>query len=116
MSSNEQIIRQQINTTLTIDQPYYCPSNVFRSVQTDINEFPYQRYYRGKPDVYYPIVWEREAGYQRIKSSPSCQPRPGPETDLTNLCFQIPCSTVLPCNPQTKAVLSNQNNCVYISP
>lgn len=116
MSSNEEIIRRQIQLKTDPNMPYYCPSSVFWNVQTDVNEFPYQRFYRGKPDVSHPVVWGREAGYQKIVSSPSFIPRPQAEKGLTNLCFQMPCSTVLPCNPTNASTLKNKEFCVYISP
>jgi hypothetical protein len=114
---NSQIIQQQIQNKIHSDNAYYCPSEIFREIQTDINEFPYRRYFRGEIDASNPIVWDREPGYQRILTSPQFNARPTETSSLTDLCFQIPCSTILPCNANKyKSSLQNNRMCVYISP
>jgi hypothetical protein len=117
MSSNEDRIRQQIYNKIHSSGAYYCPTDMFYGVETDINEFPYRRYFRGERNSAHPIVWGREPGYQKIVSSPGYVPRPPPFSGLTDLCFQIPCSTILPCNKKNyDSNLDNTNTCVFISP
>lgn len=105
--SNEEILQKQIHMKTNMDMPYFCPNTIYRQIKTDINEFPYRRFFRGKVNVSYPSIYGRDAGYSPIENSPAFVSRPPPETNLTNLCFQLPCSTVLPCNNQ---------DCVFISP
>ena len=109
---NPEIIQQQIQQKMGAD-PYFCPTSVFTSVRSDLDEFPYRRFFRGQANRLYPTVWDRGAGYSKIIASPIEKPKPS--TGLTDLCFQIPCSTVLPCH-NTKIQLSNSTNAVYYSP
>lgn len=114
---NIRIIRAQIaqkqHTT-----PYVCPTSVFRTVRTDIETFPYQRSFRGQIDASHAVVWGREAGYSPIITdipSPPLGNAP-PVTELSTLCFQYPCSTILPCNPVNPRVFAPTDQCIYISP
>lgn len=114
MSRNEDKIREQIYRKKDLDSAYYCPSTIYRDIRTDMNEFPYRRFFRGKANATYPSVYGRDAGYSPIENSPAYAPRPLPETGLTDLCFQLPCSTILPCyGPH---FLPNTRDCVFISP
>ena len=113
--SNAQMIHEQIRRK-NMYVPYVCPSSVFRRVETDINEWPYGRQFRGRIDSTIPIVWGREAGYAAWATSTASFPRPSPSETLTGLCFQIPCSTILPCNPLNPKPLATTDTCVYTSP
>ena len=110
----QQSIEQQIQNKLLCDsKPFFPDPSTIYSTPTDMNEFPYRRFFRGNFESSYPIVYERTAGYapiiQTIKPSP-------PATLIHSTgCFQTPCSTVLPCNPQ-KTHLSPSSGCVRISP
>lgn len=80
--------------------PYYATSNTTLQVLTDIDHFPYNRYFRGVPEYPEPVVMEREAGWRdlhnrcyRLSKPPEMEPYP-------QHCFQMPCSTVYPCYPQ----------------
>lgn len=112
---NEEIIKRQIEEKKG-SLPYFCPTQVFKAVKSDLDEFPYRRSFRGQADKLYPTVWDRGAGYSQVISSPGFAERPKPSSGLTNLCFQIPCSTVLPCRGNKDLVLQNTNNAVYYSP
>jgi hypothetical protein len=89
------------------ENPYFPnPENIYQ-VKTDITQWPYQRYFRGKPSSDYPRVWDREAGYNHISSPtliPSYRPQPLPTKPLV---FQPACSTIFPIN---------KNKCIYFSP
>lgn len=121
MSGNEEFIRSEINRKMRSEGPYFAPTAMFYGITTDIDEFPYRRYFRGRSDSSAPIVWDREPGYQAIVRTPGTvrmsdrQHGPPP---LTDLCFQIPCSTILPCHKKRYAssTLANDGGCVYISP
>ena len=107
MSSNEEIIKKQIAAKMNLDAPYFCPTFVFRGVQTDIHEFPYKRFFRGRPDASHPTVWDREAGYQEIQAKAPPKQIPRSQSLTTDLTFQYPCSTVWP---------ARKTECVYYSP
>jgi hypothetical protein len=112
------IVKKQIEEMIHTDGPYFPPpADIYRTV-TDINEWPYPRMFRGDPRSSEPIIWDREAGYQKIihpvETPSSWQPPFLPNTP--NLCFQIPCSTILPCKSQENTFQSPTNQCVYRSP
>jgi len=95
------------------------PQDNLYLVKTDINEFPYPRFFRGSASSTSPIFWEREAGYCPIVS-------PIKDTPIYDLgqneyispCFQLPCSTILPCKASNKKRYfeQNTNQCIYHSP
>ena len=97
-SSNIDFVRSQIerkNNLSTPAYPTYC--SVSHAV-TDMDHFPYQRFYRGEITSSEPIVMEREAGFREIKNyayNPNILLQPGPKPEI---CFQPPCSTIYPCN------------------
>ena len=117
MSTNQDIIRQQILHKIS-PYPYFPPTQQIFDVKTDVNSQPYHRFFRGRPDSDHPIVWEREAGYARIQSQTTTPPPAALVENNTGMCFQIPCSTVLPCRTTGKntCALPNTNDCVYTSP
>ena len=109
-------IQKQIEECINSDGGYFPRPQEIYKVQTDINVFPYNRFFRGRPDSSEPIIWEREAGFQEIlpqtfeKSNVFFENQPQRDT-----CFQIPCSTILPCNGIT-TFKNNTTSCVYKSP
>lgn len=109
------IIEKQIQESIQSTSGYFPPSQEIYKVQTDINVWPYNRYFRGSSSSDNPIIWEREAGYQEIlpqkpiQSILTFQKEPS-----LNTCFQMPCSTTLPC--QSNNFKPNRKSCIYISP
>jgi len=114
--NNRQIIEEQILKKTTSPSVYYPSSQDIYRVRTDMNEFPYRRFFRGRPTVSYPIVWEREAGYSPIVSVKSIPKHYVPEATSGGVCFQTPCTTILPCRSKQSVFSSNQDACVYTSP
>lgn len=72
---------------------------------TDMDHFPYQRFYRGQATSLLPIVLEREAGFHiRPTVPPTYYPLVAGSSvyapDAASLyCFQYPCGTIFPCYP-----------------
>lgn len=97
--NNVSNVRKEIDRKLK-SIPYYATQNVTASIVTDMDSFPYTRYYRGVYNSPKPTVFEREAGwrvrndgcYSVITEKENC-PYP-------NHCFEAPCSTVWPCYPE----------------
>lgn len=99
--NNIQAVRNQIQHKLNYNRPYYASLNNTQVVLNDMDNFPYNRFFRGVYHESNPIIFEREAGWRRRKDN--CyrdivvsQPCP------TNYCWQYPCSTVFPCNGNSK--------------
>jgi|TARA_B100001248_G_scaffold257737_1_gene240760 hypothetical protein len=111
------IIQKQINESLSSESAYFPKPNQIFQVQTDINQWPYQRYFRGEASSFEPIVWEREAGFQEILVQSSVPSIIGFQNEIeTSTCFQIPCSTTLPCYTKGNVYKSNGGYCVFSSP
>jgi hypothetical protein len=114
---NRTIIQNEINRKKYSNGPYYPNNNLIYSVRTDVNEFPYKRFFRGKMNDLNPNVWEREAGYSPIISKIDTINKVDQSLLLgPNTCFQVPCSTIFPCNIQPSNFQSNNESKVYVSP
>ena len=80
-------------------RPYMATESDTSIVLTDMDHFPYTRFFRGVPGSYKPIVQDRQAGWRpRQDACYDKKPnfhRPSP---LSNFCFENPCTTTYPCH------------------
>ena len=113
-------VRNQIQQKLDYSQAYYGRNNTVKGMITDMDNFPYIRFFRGEYNKEYPIVFNREAGYRPLENqcyAPVLAYTPNP---YINFCWQTPCSTVYPCRPppvdQASLNILNNRNCVPLSP
>ena len=96
--NNVSSVREQIHLKQG-SKPFFGTSTDTKTVMTDMDHFPYTRFFRG---VYYssdPIAIEREAGWRPTKYScyrPTAFSR---SMSYPNHCFESACSTVYPCYP-----------------
>lgn len=110
--SNIEEVRKQITLKKGV-LPFYGTANYAESTVTDMDNFPYNRFYRG---VYYssdPIVFDREAGWRSTYNK--CYKQTCYNTvQKPNICWQNACSTVLPCFPpkQEAAYLNTTTGCI----
>jgi hypothetical protein len=89
-------------------EPYRANDKTVTHIVTDMDHHPYTRWFRG---VYYhpqPIVFEREAGWRRVKND--CY---NVHTDMTgnedpSHCFETSCSTTRPCFLQNSTNFSEK--------
>jgi len=77
-------------------QPYQPDAGVIRGCVTDMDHFPYTRFYRGEYQSDEPVIYGRETGYHPV--GPVMRQNeivlsPEPDWDIY---FQNPCSTLLP--------------------
>jgi len=110
--------KTKISSTCPLPCPYgtaqLTPASAIFQHQTDINEFPYPRFYRGQALNPKPIVWEREAGISTLLK-PSPLVYSSPSVDASSLyCFEAPCNTTFPCTSRKR--YSMPTNPVEISP
>jgi hypothetical protein len=94
------------------DIPYITqsPSNISDLVTTDHDNFPYNRYYRGKFCSDTPITSDRQAGYRPvINSCYKVQCDENAKDTRRELCWEAPCSTVYPCYPSYITKYSDKN-------
>jgi hypothetical protein len=57
-------VRECIAKKNNYSKPYYCRQGEAMNVVTDMDHFPYSRYYRGIYSNPNPIVMDREAGWR----------------------------------------------------
>lgn len=94
--------------------PYLANNNSVRRIVTDMDHQPYQRFFRG---VYYypdPIIFEREAGYRPINDRCYKNISENVPEEQPDHCFEVPCSTILPCRPNSKEKIDTiiNNECI----
>ena len=80
--------------------PYYSTMNDVESVITDMDHFPYTRFYRGVYNSSDPVVFEREAGWRPTRDFCYEGGKCVEKGYYPNHCFEAACSTVFPCYPQ----------------
>jgi len=96
--NNRDIIQFQINQKTQYDVPFYATKELAQSTITDMDEFPYKRFFRGEYANPCPVVFEREAGWRPLHNA--CYQKIGhPQLCDPHYCWQFPCSTVWPCRP-----------------
>ena len=94
--SNVDAVRSQIGSKLNYNVPYYATMPSAGSVLTDMDQFPYKRFFRG---VYYedtPTVFEREAGWRPRKDECYVE-LVVPDIKRAHYCWEYPCTTCKPC-------------------
>lgn len=112
-----EINRQYVSSQIQLKNSYH-PYHYYgndKKIITDMDHFPYTRFYRGIYNESVPIIWEREAGYHKLENR-NYEYTPIFSIQKPQNCFQLPCSTILPCQPSSKPSLSMNNDSVNISP
>lgn len=86
--------------------PYYSSGP---SVQTDMDIFPYTRFYRGGTGDL-PHIMDREAGWKKIRNECYDVPVVSQNKEYyPNHCFQSAPSTTYPCYPETLRKYSDKD-------
>ncbi len=112
---NQEWIAKQIYLKNMYAYPYESLGSDVKHVVTDVDHFPYTRFYRGVYNDTRPHVWEREAGYHTLENArykDNLLYMTTPHESPT----QIPCSTILPRKLCPKQRLSNTNECINSPP
>jgi hypothetical protein len=91
--NNQNVIDLLIKNKVKYDKAYYSTTETPTLVTTDMDRFPYPRWFRGMPDSYKPVIVEREAGYHMIIKEKKEAKEKG---EYPKHVFASPCSTVLP--------------------
>ncbi len=89
--------------------PYLSTLEDAKTVITDMDHFPYTRFYRGSYLSSMPSVFEREAGWRPIHNKCYSINLPKPIAPYPNHCFQMPCSTEMPCYPQLNERIADRD-------
>lgn len=115
MSENKRIVQREILEKINSQSTYIPGAETIFRVKTDVNIFPYNRFFRGDRFSSTPRIWDREAGWSPLIETIEEDYRANMSLlGDAGACFQIPCSTILPCttNQYQPSTLSK----VYISP
>jgi hypothetical protein len=81
-------------------KPFLATLEDTTSVMTDMDHFPYTRFFRGRADSTCPIVFEREAGWRPLENACYEFNRPPCKTKPPKYCWESACSVVYPCVPE----------------
>jgi hypothetical protein len=87
-----QMIRQKIN----YNAPFYATRENAQCVVTDMDHFPYKRFFRGVYNDSSPHIFEREAGF-RVRQDDCYKLITTPVVNPVEFCWEFPCSNVKPC-------------------
>jgi len=120
---DEALFRNIANKKSSATGPRQATLQQARLVETDMDVWPYNRFFRGNVNSTEPIVWDREAGFRSIQPFIQNAMPPGtvpmspyiPSVTKGMYCFQPPCSTIFPCNVNVVGSIMPQK-CVNISP
>lgn len=66
---NEKILRHHIMNKINYNKAYFPDTDLMYDTLTDMDHFPYTRWYRGKYYMSDPQVHDREAGYRPINNN-----------------------------------------------
>ena len=110
-SNTVDFVQQQIKLKNS-STPYYADRKIVDNAITDMDVFPYPRFFRGKPTDPNPNVMEREAGFRnryQAGYTPQINLPPAPKP---NVCFEPACSTIFPClgNSEQNILKIERNN------
>lgn len=92
-------VRKQIQLKQS-DKPFYGNANMATSVVTDMDNFPYNRFFRGVYNSSDPVVFEREAGWRPVQNNCYSTNIIKQKEPYPNHCWESSCSTVYPCYPE----------------
>ena len=87
------------------DRPYY---SLGPKVITDMDTFPYPRFYRGRYESSRPIIIDREAGWRKRCDINYVYTPTHVEIPYPNHCFQAATTTVYPCKPEYERKYSDK--------
>lgn len=91
-------LKYQIAQKTKYGKSFYATNQTVGKTITDMDNFPYQRFYRGEYQSNQPIIFDREAGYRHVSNS--CYSTvPSYSVEYPNYCFESACSTIYPCVP-----------------
>lgn len=76
-------------------EPMRVYPNDVKEVPTEVNHFPYMKFYRGQYLETVPHIFNRDAGYAKPTQLQYFIP-PAVGIQEREVAFQIPCSTILP--------------------
>lgn len=93
---NIQSVAEHIQKKQNVTCPFYATRHDAQSVLTDMDHFPYRRFYRGAYNDSHPRILEREAGFRPLNNT-CYKVITTPNVVKPEYCWEFPCSHVKPC-------------------
>jgi hypothetical protein len=93
---NINAVRYQIAQKINYNKPFYAYGEAVEAVITDMDHFPYKRFFRGVYHEDRPVIFEREAGY-RPRRDCCYKELSLPTIVKPEYCWESPCSFIKPC-------------------
>lgn len=97
MNLNMLMIQKQLAKKINCNQPFYPTRRDVESVETDMDHFPYKRFYRGNASSDRPHIMEREAGF-KAQNNNCYKVNTVPVVSKYDFCWEYPCSGIKPCS------------------
>ena len=123
MSSYKKNVQTEISKKLNYSSPYYARKKTILGMETEMDYFPYNRFFRGEIGNPEPTIFDRKAGYKPIEEcyKPFFYHN---KPQYQNYCFQTAANTVYPCYPEfldkyndrQKIEFALNRKCIYSSP
>lgn len=96
--SRSNALQDQMDQKVKYGKAFYATNvDVGRTV-TDMDHFPYLRFYRGEYQSSEPVIFDRKAGYRFVRQR-CYDTQPEFVTPYPNYCYESACSTIYPCVP-----------------
>lgn len=92
-------MNREIQNKIQYGLPYYATNKTVKNFVTDMDDFPYNRFYRGAYYLDSPVIMERQAGYRLIQNE-CYKNKISYKPEYPKHCFEAACSTVYPCYPE----------------
>jgi hypothetical protein len=95
---NRSSVHGNILKKTNYDKSFYANNNTVKNIITDMDDFAYDRFYRGVYQLNKPVIMEREAGYRLVENN-CYKILQTYKAEYPRHCFEAPCSTIYPCFP-----------------
>lgn len=92
-------IQEEIQNKLDYNRPYYARKDTVKYIQTEVDNFPYNGFFRGEIGNPNPVFFDRKAGFKPINSCYNTLTY-NKQPEKKNYCFQTASNTVYPCYPE----------------
>lgn len=94
---NLQCVAQLLQKKTNLNQPFYATRAHVQCIQTDMDHFPYKRFFRGQYDSSKPHIMEREAGF-RTRNDNCYKLHTTLTTKRPDYCWEFSCNNIKPCS------------------
>lgn len=91
-------LKEQIRRLQNLNSPYYPTTSTVKKVRTQVNHFPYTRFYTSDYRQPYVTFFDREAGWSKLDNQCYKNVNTSVFDTPVDYCFAAPASIVYPCH------------------